>query len=608
MHNKKLILSAGLYGLLMLPNTYANDANTLEVDPDKVLKSYVTDNNISLTEDEKLEDLMTSPNLEAAGASNLPDSQDATYEGGNTTDISEVLVEKPDNSNESMLEIAPSEGSSEIALLLNDDINPIQWHDKANRLHHFHEVRHLYATLNYRPLWTEGAVITPLGKKMIAQIFHAWQHALPSKAYHANVLRNIDLSAEQVEPEKLDVILTDAFITLKMHLANGIVEPKKQFSTWNQPAKKLDFNALYQQAVLDNGFEKVLTVANPDYATLKQAYIATRTAAESNLPPISTKATLAPGSKGAQVALLREYLSLDPVPDVYDADVVAAVKALQRGNGLKADGIAGRNTLKLLNGDSRNSEILAINMERMRWSNVPKNRPYVTVNIPAYKMNIRDDNDYLFESNVIVGRPDRQTPIFSDVMEHVVLAPYWNVPQTIYQKDKLPRLQRNPYALGQSMQVIQASTGKPVDPGSVNWANGGQGYRLRQLPGANNALGRMKFLFPNQHAIYLHDTPNRKLFSRSRRDFSSGCVRVERAEDLAVFLLEDLGYNRSRIKTESQKPKERWVNLKDSHRYPIFLNYYTAWVDSNGKLRYSADIYNYDGKMKKLYRDALGRL
>lgn len=530
----------------------------------------------------------------------------------NNTPIVEMTSDSPfmttDISDD--FEVLPHRGSPEIALLLNDNINPILWQGVSNRLRNLADVRHLYAKMNYRPLWTDDGHVTPLAAQVIDASKNAWQHALRPEVYHSPATSALYAEQAVVEPAKFDIVLTDAFITLKKHLANGIVDPKKQFSTWNSRPEELDFLSLYRQALQRGHLGHTLAVNDPDYQQLQQAYItAVNQPTDSEVIQVPVKKVKL-GHRGVAVIALRERLGLPVDSNLYDKTVRQAVKAYQRNNGLAADGVAGRNTINHMNGisNSKRIEQLAINMERLRWGSTPESGNYVWVNIPAYRMAVRNGGQFVFESDVIVGRPERPTPIFRDTMEHVVLAPYWNVPRTIFKEDKLPLLQKNPNALGKNMQVLNTSTGKVVRASSVNWQTGGRGYRLRQLPGPRNSLGRMKFLFPNRHAIYLHDTPDRQLFKKSRRAFSSGCIRVARAEDLAVFLLEDMGYNRKRIKTTSRKSEEKWVNLNNQKRYPVFLNYYTAWVNKEGKVKYSADIYGYDEPLHRLYQNALKNL
>lgn len=485
----------------------------------------------------------------------------------------------------------------------------VHWQGLDNRLRSPNRVRKLYDSFNYRPLWVKSSRVTPLAEQVIQAIMKAGEHALRPELYHSNAISSVRAGLRIAEPEKFDVLLTDAFISYKSHLTNGIIDPKQQFSTWNTPPQSIDFAAIYEKASRRGNIENVFRINDKYYQALQAAYLSELgQPGGKKITKVPAKKSLFPGTKGKSVTRLRERLGLPTDSNVYDESVKNAVRDYQKQNGLSADGIAGKRTLRHMNrksGGGNHIEKLAINMERYRWGNVPNSGNYVWVNIPAYKMAVRNGNKSVFKSNVIVGRSSRQTPVFQDTMEHVVLAPYWNVPKTIFSEDKLPKLQKNANALGKTIQVINKSTGKVVKASSVNWKNGGTGYRLRQLPGKTNALGRVKFLFPNRHAIYLHDTPNRKLFKKSRRAFSSGCIRVEKADDLALFLLNDRGYDDARYKKESRKSKEKWINLKGDKRYPVFLNYYTAWADDNGKVHYNSDIYGYDKALINLYKQAI---
>jgi murein L,D-transpeptidase YcbB/YkuD len=199
----------------------------------------------------------------------------------------------------------------------------------------------------------------------------------------------------------------------------------------------------------------------------------------------------------------------------------------------------------------------------------------------------------------IVGREYRQTPMFSASMTYLVLAPYWHVPPNIAAADKLPAIKADPGILvAQRFSVLDVATNEPVDPATVNWQslNGAElnrRYRLRQDPGPFNALGSVKFMFPNQHNVYLHDTPSRELFSRTSRTFSSGCIRIQDPLDLAEYLLSDqAGWTRSRIEEVIAGGVERTVRL--THPLPVHLLYWTAWSDEDGTLHFRNDIYQRD--------------
>ncbi len=500
--------------------------------------------------------------------------------------------------------------SQEIANLINHRVRNVAWQGMNYHLHSPKKVAQLYKALNFSPLWSHNGTVTPLAEQMINTINQAKYQALKPTTYHQNAVSAFKAGQSISEPDKFDILLTDAFVTYAQHLKRGILTPKSQFPTWNMKVQPVDFLSLYKLASVENNLNKVLVVDNPDYYVLQKAY---KDLLDSDImakippkvPYLRRKKT------GESVRLLRERLGLDSSIDLYDADLAMAVRDYQKKNGLFVDGVAGAKTIRHLNShrkDGMDLEKLAINMERLRWISLPKHQNYIWVNIPAYQMAVKNDGQTLFSSRVIVGRTKRPTPIFRDKLEHVVLAPSWNVPSTIFKKDKLPRLRKNPNAFAGRLDVINTRTGKIVDPSTVDWSTGGAGYRLRQRPGARNALGRMKFLFPNRHAVYLHDTPSRYLFKRQKRAFSSGCVRVQKAEDLAVFLLNHHGYDRDRIKRESRRGREKWITLDKSLNYPVILSYHTIWVDENGEIHNNPDIYRYDKKTKRAYRDKLKTL
>ncbi len=565
----------------------------------KIVAFDLSEFNITPSNRSRRQDDETQPVAAPSGSSSAETTAPSEAEPSEAEDkpVLEAMLEMPDDNNP-------------ITLLLQSP--KVEWQGLINPLHSRDELHDFYKAMHYRLLWTENGKVTPLAEKIIKATQQAKYHALKNSTYHTLATSSLKAGQHIVEKFKFDVVLSDAFITLKKHLTNGIVNPKKQFSTWNTEPRSIDFVNQYMTVKSTNDAASLLSVDDVGYSTLQKAYQdalqSTETAVET--PKIPTHTTLRPNTSSAAVRLLRQRLGFKDDSMLYDKELRQAVTDYQKNNGLKADGIAGKKTLTYLNGDNQadNLQKLAINMERYRWSYVPKNQDYVWVNIPAYRMAVKNNNHSIFDSKVIVGRANRPTPIFSDMMENIVLAPYWNVPKTIFNEDKLPRLKRNPNALGGNMQVINTATGKVVNAASVDWANGGKGYRLRQKPGASNALGRMKFLFPNRHAIYLHDTPKRKLFKRAKRALSSGCIRVERAEDLAVFFLQHKGYDRARIRKESRRKGEKWVALDENNRYPVFLNYYTAWADDDNKVHYSQDIYGYDKTMKKLYQDALKSL
>lgn len=540
----------------------------------------------------------------------VADSTDAAY-----TASQEALENYQDDviSRVSPLPASALSGQNNPALLsvLNQYSRSVNYRGVPIRIRNSDGVNDFYAYLNYPLAWTINGRPNPQAVQLLKQIRNIGNHALRPEMYHADSFTGINANTTILDVAEFDLILTDAFMTLKKHMTNGIVNPKTQFPSWNQPRKPINLVDTYLRMRNGLSAKNALHINNPEYYHLQRAYAQLRKNGNSTqkgqviVPNVKMKL----GSSSKAVETLRLRLGVSP-GNTYDAELKQAVRKFQKNNGLSADGIVGRRTIAKLNGgnlsDANKLRKLKINMERARWQNLPQNSPYIWVNIPAFNMAIRQRNQTLFTSNVIVGKSKRKTPIFSDRLEYVVLNPYWNVPKTIFKEDKLPVLQRNPNAF-KGMQVVSRASGKLVSPSAVNWKNGGEGYHLRQRPGPSNPLGRMKFLFPNRHAIYLHDTPKKHLFKKSMRTFSSGCVRVERALDLASFLLKHKGYNQSKIKGTWKGSKERWLNVKQSLGYPVHLSYFTAWANSKGQVRYSSDIYGYDSEMHRAYDAAINK-
>jgi murein L,D-transpeptidase YcbB/YkuD len=238
-------------------------------------------------------------------------------------------------------------------------------------------------------------------------------------------------------------------------------------------------------------------------------------------------------------------------------------------------------------------------MERWRWLPRDLGQTHIMVNIPEYMARIVRDGQVAHETRVVVGKPQNQTPVFSDVMEFIIVNPSWNVPYSIASKEMLPNLQRDPtYLARQGMEVLDVSGKRPIviDSTMVDWYSVNmKRIRIRQPPGERNALGHIKFMFPNQHAVYLHDTPSRNLFANAVRAYSHGCVRVQDPFALADVLLEGTDWNAARMK-KLIGGTERRIDL--AHKLPVHLTYFTADIDPDGNLVTRNDIYGHDRKMR----------
>lgn len=268
---------------------------------------------------------------------------------------------------------------------------------------------------------------------------------------------------------------------------------------------------------------------------------------------------------------------------LFDTSLVLAIKKFQERHGIEEDGIIGNKVIEDLNVPMRKRmEQLLINMERARWMPPLQDSTYVLVNIPEFRLRVFDAGKNILKMNVIVGSEANNSVIFNGNLQYVVFSPYWNVPESIVRKEILPAIRRNSnYISKHNMEITSYAGGLP---------------QIRQKPGASNALGRVKFLFPNNFNIYLHDTPNRNLFAQTNRGLSHGCIRIAEPKKFAEFLLRNQPeFTSEAIDSLMYLEKEKWVTLKK--KVPVFLVYFTSWVDAAGELHFRRDIYKHDQKM-----------
>jgi len=272
----------------------------------------------------------------------------------------------------------------------------------------------------------------------------------------------------------------------------------------------------------------------------------------------------------------------------FDSTLSNAIKSFQHRMGLDETGNVNAATIHELNVPARERiKQLIVNLERMRWLPGESDSNYIVVNIPEFKLHVYDDGHDEFPMNVIVGEEGTGTVIFTGKLKYVVFSPYWNVPPSIVKKEILPQMDRDPFYLEeQNMEITDTVKGVPV---------------VRQKPGEKNSLGLVKFLFPNNFNIYLHDTPAKELFSRTNRTFSHGCIRLQDAKKMALYLLRnDSSYTEQKVDSLMHLDHEKWVTLKNPLR--VSITYFTAWVDQDGKLNFRKDIYGHDAEMaKKLF-------
>ncbi|MBA7729404.1 L,D-transpeptidase [Citrobacter freundii] len=411
-----------------------------------------------------------------------------------------------------------------------------------------------------------------------------------------------------------DAVLSDAMMGYLHFIANIPVKGNrwlysdKPYALTTPPISVIN----QWQVALDNGqltpFIASLTPQHPQYAAMHESLL--KLVGDSRpWPQLTSTATLRPGEWSNDIPALREILQRTGMLDAtvstsaregrsaYDSELVAAVKRFQTWQGLGADGAIGPATRDWLNvTPAQRAGVLALNIQRLRL--LPGEMSTgIMVNIPAYSLVYYQNGNQVLDSRVIVGRPDRKTPMMSSALNNVVVNPPWNVPPTLARKDILPKVWNDPgYLERHGYTVMRGWNSKEtIDPWQVDWATitpSNLPFRFQQAPGARNSLGRYKFNMPSSDAIYLHDTPNHNLFQKDTRALSSGCVRVNKASELANMLLQDAGWNDSRISDALKQGDTRYVNIRQN--IPVNLYYLTAFVGPDGRTQYRTDIYNYD--------------
>ncbi|WP_242482142.1 L,D-transpeptidase family protein [Thiocystis violacea] len=467
-----------------------------------------------------------------------------------------------------------------------------------------------YAQRGNEPVWTDPGRIAALLELVEASTAEGFAPA----DFHVEILRSAAKAGSadaQSDAERLalDLKLSDALLRYVHHTRFGKLDPVAVDRKWNDRAPvPSELLIADMQGALDAPDMGRFLAARMDspfwYEDLKKALAGLSTMADlQGLAPLPAGPSLAKGSRGARVALLRERLQLaghaDAAPpqdlEVFDDSLAAAVMEFQRKVGLAPDGVVGPRTLATINNplDQRSVQQVRINLERMRWlfNDLPKD--YIFVDIADYIGYLVRGGEVAWSTRVIVGSEKDQTPMFRDSMDHVVFNPTWTVPVSI---------QKKMGNVSAKYTLVDRRTGRKVSGGN---AGDYKRYRVVQKPGPGNALGRVKFMFPNRHAVYLHDTSSRGLFSRSSRALSHGCVRVQNPYKLAELLLGDKSWDRSKIERVVGNNQTRYVNLEEE--LPVLLYYLTARANQQGTVSFRRDIYGRDAALKDAFAEPVLR-
>jgi L,D-transpeptidase YcbB len=468
----------------------------------------------------------------------------------------------------------------------------------------------LYAKYKYQPIWTNPGSVRQLNDA----IKDSYHDGLTPEDYHLSLIQQLQRALvekpDSAKQAKLDVVLTDSLVRLGYHLLMGKVDPESIDSNWNMDRTlKLD-PILKMSTAIDNAqVTKLVSGFRPQadfYRNLKKALANYRKIqAEGGWPQVPAGKTLKPSMTAPRVVSIRQRLAVTAdMPAVsmesalYDAAVEAGVKQFQQRHGFETDGVVGKGTLAAMNVPVKaRIDQLRVNLDRARWvlHNLPQD--FVVVDIAGFNVLYMRNGQEIWKTRAQVGKAYRKTPVFRDRIRYIEFNPTWTVPPTILRKDILPKIKHDPEYLQNKNMVVLNQQGTQIDPVTINWSqypDKAFPYLIRQQPGPKNALGRVKFIFPNKHSVYLHDTPSKSGFKRAGRAFSSGCIRVQNPFHFAELLLEDKpGWDRAKIDATVESLKTSRINL--SKPLTVMLLYWTAAVDDQNRVVFKQDIYDRDG-------------
>ncbi len=484
-----------------------------------------------------------------------------------------------------------------------------------------------YTAREFKPRWSDSNLHWEQALDIVDHLQYVTNEGLSSEDYHIDAIEtrlailektnygsNVAKLKEFVE---LELLITDALMRYLDTLNVGYVSSANFPQKWFKQYEALNFTDLLDNKFISNDltelFQEVFPLYENYYALTKalKHYLSVKQLG--GWPAIAAnKPTLKPGMTDPRIILIKIRLflgtdlkSLDEEESyLFDETLETAVKSFQKRHGLVVDGAIGKKTLEAMNIPvEQRIEQLKVNLERWRW--LPKNlgERYVIVNAAGFYLTYYENNQESLSMKVIVGRKSRETPVFTDNIDYLVFNPSWYVPRNIAAKDLLPKIKKNPGFLeGNRYDVYQ--DGVKVDASTVKWEDYSLGnfpFKLQQRPGSNNALGSIKFKFPNRHQVYLHDTPDKSLFDKPKRLYSSGCVRVEKPFQLAEALLKDESqWNTDTISDTIISGKRQVVNFDKP--IPIYLLYWTNWVDKDYNVYFMNDHYNRDQQVAQALR------
>ncbi|MEG9883072.1 MAG: L,D-transpeptidase family protein [Hyphomicrobiales bacterium] len=495
-----------------------------------------------------------------------------------------------------------------------------------------------YVKRDFAPLWVGPHGLGLRARRLLATLGRVDEDGLDANDYLPGLLSRFDDNAlegvyDRDKLARLDIELTVKLLRYAHDASAGRVDPDKLTRYNDLRPKGIEaavFLATIEHMVRPDHYLTTLHPTHPLYRAMKAELSRLRGLAEKPFTQrkIPAGVVIRPGMKDPRIAQIRDRLECEGLlapqfdshdriakllkPDNgkvrdaatrsnrYGGDMAGAVRVFQKREGLVADGLIGPKTLAAFNGRNSAEKIrmLILNMERMRWLPRDFGNFYILVNEPAFELRVYDHGVVAYGARVVVGLRDHQTPAFSDTMTSVEFNPYWNVPRSIVLEEMVPELLRDPDYLDSHGYQTLSMDGYVINATAINWSEMNRKtlrVRIRQTPGRDNALGKVKFLFPNWHEVYMHDTPSKALFESDVRAFSHGCVRVQNADRLAELLLTRDGWTAADVSHFFNDDNTRWIGLR--HEVKVHLVYLTAWPGADGQIHYLDDVYGRDRRL-----------
>ncbi|TVP52701.1 MAG: murein L,D-transpeptidase [Mongoliibacter sp.] len=501
---------------------------------------------------------------------------------------------------------------------------------KTHKLFSSVVINRFYSSIGFDAAWSKEGKLLELAYEMRYEINQAQFDGLNPQDYHLVVINELFWKLEDDERKRngpdelslayLDVLLTDAFMMLSSHLSMGKVDPEQLKTIWNiqRNLPELEFDKRLQEALSEGSLRKTMESFYPSFSIYKKMRDGLREmyAFEEKMKSFSNKSWKSI-KIGKSLKLNDEHISIPEIRNrlvfwnyleesgsndkIYDEQTMEALKLLQQRHGMEPDGVIGQETLFALNQSPQ--ELIAqaaVNLERLRW--LPddiKEKELILVNTANFQLDYIQSRDTLLSSKVIVGRTYHSTPQFSAEMSYLVFSPTWTVPVSITRAEIIPAAKKDPNYFQKKNMKLLTSSGQQVNPSTIDWSNVNPRtfpYTVRQEPGEQNALGLVKFMFPNKYSVYIHDTPTRSLFGREDRALSHGCIRIQKPFELAKLLLAfDERWTEEQIRSAMRQSKERTVLL--DRKIPVVVLYLTYWANTKGDVFFRRDIYQRDAEI-----------